>query len=57
MQSYALNKEYKRKLKLQWLKLNLIINKPLKVLVDVTNIYNNSKVKKYYLNNLKVYIP
>jgi hypothetical protein len=57
MRSYTLNKEYKRKLKLQWLKLCLITNMPLKVLVDITNIYSNSKVKKYYLNNLKVYIP
>ena len=30
---------------------------PLKVLINITNVYNNSKVKKYYLNNLKVYIP
>ena len=57
MQSYTLNKEYKRKLKSQWLRPRLIINIPLKVLIDVTNIYNNSKVKKYYFNNLKVYIP
>jgi hypothetical protein len=30
---------------------------PLEVLADVTNVYSNGKVKKYYLNNLKVYIP
>ena len=57
MQSYTLNKEYRRKLELQWLRPRLIINIPLKVLADVTNVYSNSKVKKYYLNDLKVYIP
>jgi hypothetical protein len=57
VRSYALNKEYNRKLKLRWLGLYLIINMPLEVLVNIINIYRDSKVKKYYLNNLKVYIP
>jgi hypothetical protein len=56
VRSYALNKEYNRKLKLHWLRLCLIINIPLEVLVNVTNVYKDSKVKKYYFNNLKVYI-
>jgi hypothetical protein len=30
---------------------------PLEVLVDVTNVYGDGKVKKYYLNDLKVYVP
>jgi hypothetical protein len=56
VRSYALNKEYSRKLELHWLRLYLIINMPLEVLVDITNVYRDGKVKKYYFNNLKVYI-
>jgi hypothetical protein len=30
---------------------------PSEVSASVTNVYRDSKVKKYYLNNLKVYVP
>ncbi|TAQ83554.1 hypothetical protein B7494_g8120 [Chlorociboria aeruginascens] len=54
---HQLDKNKGKKLESRWLGPRLVVSKPSEVSARVANIYGDGKVKKYHIDDLKVYVP